>query len=632
MSIVAVIVGDLPETDGRLRFLGWPVAIRPEGAGGAVMVRSSFDQDALRQCLSAPWIGGIELSGDDRRPTIGSCFRRHLAEGGLGLSLRSDTAYGGDIGLAFAEALASRLVEADDDDFDLAFVIQEMLSNALLHGNLEVGGIDSPDGGGLEGYGERLDAALADPERAARKVQLSASLVADRLEIAVEDDGPGFDPSEPHPASRRPHGLSILEGMVAELRIEEGGRRAVASLSVPARRRRPEPLGLGNVRVLVVDDNQMNRVLMETLLVRMGVGRIESVESGEKGLAAVEREKPDLILLDVMMPGMDGFEMCRRLRRLHPLTELPVIFVTALDGPADRTACFAAGGSDMVTKPVNPDEVAARVGVHLRLGQAMDRLKAYQDRVYDELRAARGAQAALMPTSAELAGIRRNLGLVVDGRIETSSELGGDFWTVFPAGRNQLFLVVADFTGHGPVAAFNVFRLHLLLSRLPRRIPSPSVLLGHLNLELKAVLRPGQFAGAFAALIDVEANTLTFSAAAAPPAVLLTGGEARLLEADGAPLGAFADAEYDEITVGMPPGAALLVYSDALVESLDGDGRPVCDTDILRQWVLAAAADHSLADEVLARFRERLPGEPPDDLTLVSIRQPSAAVNGRRLS
>ncbi len=625
MTIVAVIDGISPQAEERVRLLGWPVAVEPGGgtrdAHRAVMVRENFSADALRDCLSPPWIGGIELAGTGRYP-VGSCFRRHLAEGGLGLSLRSDTAYGGDIALPFAEALTARLLDPESDTFDLEFVIQEMVSNALLHGNLGVGGIDSDDGGGLDGFGQRIEAALADPERSGRRVQLSASLVGDRLEIAVEDDGPGFDHPDSHANPRRPHGLALLETMVSDLRTEEGGRRAIATLIIPTRQLRPEPLGLDSVRVLVVDDNLMNRVLMETLLRRMGVGRVEAVESGEKGLAAIEREKPDLVLLDVMMPGMDGFEVCRRLRRIHPLTELPVIFVTALDGPADRTACFSVGGSDMVTKPVDANEIAARVGVHLRLGQAMDRLKSYQDRVHEELRAARGAQAALMPTLVELSAVRSRLGLVVDGRIESSSELGGDFWTVLPAGPNQMFLLVADFTGHGPVAAFNVFRLHLLLSRLPRQLPSPSALLGHLNLELKAVLRAGQFAAAFAALIDVETGVMTYAGAATPPPVLVAGGEAYFLDAAGPPLGAFADAEYEECSIEMPRGAALLAYSDALVESLGSDGGLVCDQPALRDWVLGVQGGHSLADEVLARFRERVPGEPPDDLTLVCIRRP----------
>ncbi|KIL99233.1 Pole remodelling regulatory diguanylate cyclase [Paramagnetospirillum magnetotacticum MS-1] len=619
MTIVAVMGGISPQAEQGVRLLGWPLADKPREGVGAVMVRERFSEDCLQDCMLSPWVGGVEMDGSGRHP-VGSCFRRHLAEGGIGVSLRSDTAYCADIAHPFALAIGRRLV--DSQGLDLEFIIQEMVTNALLHGNLMVGGVDSDEGGGLDGFGERIEEALADPDRAGRRVQISASLVGDRLELAVEDDGLGFDVPGAQFNTRRPHGLSLLETMVSDLRIEEGGRRTIATLLIPTRQLRPEPLGLEAVRVLVVDDNKMNRVLMETLLLRMGVGRVEAVESGEKGLAAIEREKPDLVLLDVMMPGMDGFEMCRRLRRIHPLTELPVIFVTALDGPADRTACFSAGGSDMVAKPMDANEISARVGVHLRLGQAMDRLTAYQERVHDELRAARGAQAALMPTSAELSAIRERLGLVVDGRIESSSELGGDFWTVLPAGQNQIFLLVADFTGHGPVAAFNVFRLHLLLSRLPRQLPSPSALLGYLNLELKAVLRPGQFAAAFAALIDVEAGTLTYAAAASPPPVLLIDGKARFLECDGAPLGAFADAEYEESRIDLPHGAALLAYSDALVESLGSDGTLACDQDTLRDWVLGVQEGHSLADEVLARFREKVPGEPPDDLTLVSIRRP----------
>lgn len=625
MTIVAVMEGISPWIEEQIRQLGWPLVDAP-GAGGrggerAVMVRESFTPETLERCLAAPWVGGIEASGPGGYPA-GPCFRRHLAEGGLGLSLRSDTAYGADIAVPFAEALAARLLAPGTDSFDLGFIVQEMVSNALLHGNLMVGGIDSEGGGGLDGFGERIEAALADPERAGRRVQVSASVVGDRLELAVEDEGPGFDHLDHHANPRRPHGLALLESMVSDLHTEEGGRRTIATLIIPTRQLRPEPLGLESVRVLVVDDNLMNRVLMETLLLRMGVGRVESAESGEKGLAAIEREKPDLVLLDVMMPGMDGFEMCRRLRRLYPLTELPVIFVTALDGPADRNTCFSVGGSDMVAKPIDAHEVAARVGVHLRLGQAMERLTAYQERVHEELRAARGAQAALMPTSAELSAIRIRQGLVVDGRIESSSELGGDFWTVLSAGPNQLFLLVADFTGHGPVAAFNVFRLHLLLSRLPRQMPSPSALLAYLNLELKAVLRSGQFAAAFAALIDTETGIMTYAGAASPPPVLVVDGEVRFLEAAGPPLGAFADAEYEESRVDLPHGAALLAYSDALVESLGSDGELACDPDSLRAWVLGAQAGHSLADEVLTRFREKVPGEPPDDLTLVSIRRP----------
>jgi sigma-B regulation protein RsbU (phosphoserine phosphatase) len=625
MTILAVLEELSPQAEELFQLLGWPVVAQaadsPSNGSRAVMVRERFTPVLLGQCLSPPWVAGIELAGS-RNHLVGACFRRHLAEGGLGLSLRTDTAYESDPAPTFADAIVRRLLAPGSQVQDLEFIIQELVTNALLHGNLGVGGIDSDGTGGLDGFGERIAQALADPELSRRRVHISASLVGERLEIAVEDEGPGFD--EPHaaPNSRRPHGLALLETMASSLRTEEGGRRSIATLIIPARQLRPEPLGLDTVRVLVVDDNLMNRVLLETLLLRMGVGHVESVESAEKGLAAIERRKPDLVLLDVMMPGMDGFEMCRRLRRLHPLTELPVIFVTALDGPGDRAACFEAGGSDMVAKPFDVGEITSRVGVHLRLGQAVERLKTYQERVHDELSVARAAQAALMPTASEVSAIRARLGMEVDGRIESSSELGGDFWTVLPAGPNQLFLLVADFTGHGPVAAFNVFRLHLLLTRLPRRMPSPAALLGHLNVELKAVLRPGQFAAAFAALIDSETGMMTYAGAASPPPVLQLDGRVRFLDVDGPPLGAFADAEYEESRIYMPHGAVLLAYSDALVESLGADGRLACDKATLTDWVAGAMDGHSLADEVLARFREKVPGELPDDLTLVSIRRP----------
>jgi sigma-B regulation protein RsbU (phosphoserine phosphatase) len=623
MTIMAVLEELSPPAEERFRRLGWAVTTQVMGSAPngsrPVMVRERFTAETLGECLASPWAGGIELSGSQSH-LVGACFRRHLAEGGLGLLLRSDTAYEADIAQPFTQALAGRLLAEDSESLGLEFIIQELVTNALLHGNFGTGGIEGEDG--LDGFGERIAEALADPERSRRRVHISASLVDARLEIAVEDEGNGHNQAHVSPDSRRPHGLTLLEALVANLRTEEDGRRTIATLIIPSRQRPPEPLGLDAVRVLVVDDNLMNRVLLETLLLRMGVGHVESVDSGEKGLAAIERRKPDLVLLDVMMPRMDGFEMCRRLRRIHPLTELPVIFVTALDGAGDRAACFEAGGSDMVAKPFDIGEITSRVGVHLRLGQAMDRLKAYQDRVREELGVARAAQAALMPTATELAAIRTRLGLDVEGRIESSSELGGDFWTVLPAGPNQMFLLVADFTGHGPVAAFNVFRLHLLLSRLPRRMPSPSALLGHLNVELKAVLRPGQFAAAFAALIDAETGMMTYAGAASPPPVLQLDGRVRFLDVDGPPLGAFADAEYEESRIYMPHGAVLLAYSDALVESLGEDGQLACNRESLSDWVAGGQDGHSLVHEVLARFREKVPGEPPDDLTLVSIRRP----------
>lgn len=378
-------------------------------------------------------------------------------------------------------------------------------------------------------------------------------------------------------------------------------------------------MSLGDARILIVDDHPLNRKLLEDLLRVLGISIIETAADGIEGLAAVDRLRPDLVLLDVMMPRMDGYEMCRQLRRRYPRSELPVIFVTAIGSPDERAACFAAGGTDLISKPVNAAEVAARVGVHLENRKLLAGLKAFQERVGEELAAARGVQLGLQPSAEILQGLRGATGFDVAGLIETSCELGGDFWTAFEAGPQQLGLLVVDFSGHGVAAALNVFRLHALLTRLPKRPWQPAPLLDFLNGQLKQLLKPGQFAAALAAVADRRAGTLAYAGGLTPAPVLVTEGQARLLPTAGPPLGAFEDADFAEQVVAMPPGAALLAYSDALVES-QMDGTAVVDEATLLAWAADAAKADDIPRAILSRFHQRLPGEPPDDLTLVCLR------------
>ncbi len=381
-------------------------------------------------------------------------------------------------------------------------------------------------------------------------------------------------------------------------------------------------MSFDGMHVLVVDDNQGNRKLLEELLGLLGVHSVEMAGNGVEGLAAVERRRPDLVLLDVMMPEMDGYEMCRRLRDAYRRTELPVIFVTALGTAEERAACFAAGGTDVVSKPFNVQEMWARVGVHLENRRLLAGLTAYQDRVREELAAARSAQMTLQPGTEALAAVRRRTGLDVSGVIKTSSELGGDYWSVFQSTAGRLGVLIVDFAGHGVAAACNVFRLDAIMSRLPHRNWQPANLLQFLNNELKALLRPGQFAAALAFVVDIPAGQLALAGALSPMPILVVDGVPRFLEVSGPPLGAFADAAYEQEAVSLPPGAALFAYSDALLES-QVDGVPVADQDTVLAWIGEAAPAGCLAAAVLAQFERRVPGEPPDDLTLVCVRRPA---------
>ena len=141
-------------------------------------------------------------------------------------------------------------------------------------------------------------------------------------------------------------------------------------------------------RVLVVDDNLQNREVAEGHLVGAGYEAIQA-ESGARGAGADRAQRPDLVLLDVLMPGMDGFETCRRIRALPVVGDTPILFLTALGDLGTHKAALDSGADDFLTKPINRTELLIRVRSLLRIKQLSDELK----RNYDVIRTQRDALA-----------------------------------------------------------------------------------------------------------------------------------------------------------------------------------------------------------------------------------------------
>ena len=125
--------------------------------------------------------------------------------------------------------------------------------------------------------------------------------------------------------------------------------------------------------ILIVDDIEMNRLILEGLIKGMGYSPLLA-ESGKEALALVEEAHPQLVLTDISMPGMDGYELCRILKAREDTKQIPVIFISAFDDPEDMVIGFTLGGADYITKPFVAEVVRARVGVHLRLYEASQEL------------------------------------------------------------------------------------------------------------------------------------------------------------------------------------------------------------------------------------------------------------------
>jgi sigma-B regulation protein RsbU (phosphoserine phosphatase) len=329
------------------------------------------------------------------------------------------------------------------------------------------------------------------------------------------------------------------------------------------------PAPLAEARILVVDDSATVRAVIGAYLRDHGFRHILFARDGNEALALAATLKPELVITDLVMPGLDGFALCRRLVTLPDMADVPILVLTGLAQSGERAKVFAAGASDLITKPVDPIEMVGRVRLHLERRRLIADLSLYQARMAAELEQARQMQQGLLPGRRDITRLKAELPVDIAATYEASLGLGGDIWGLKRLGAARLRLFIADFTGHGVGAALNTFRLHSYLHNAPADTDDPARLLAYLNTCLAQVLPTGQFATMFAAVIDFAAGTLTHAGAASPPALIRdpASGRFTLVDGSGFPLGINKRATYDSVTRPFPVGAALILYSDALIET-----------------------------------------------------------------
>lgn len=377
-----------------------------------------------------------------------------------------------------------------------------------------------------------------------------------------------------------------------------------------------------NCRILVVDDGASNRALVGNYLKLSGFTDMEFAADGHEALAMVESYDPDILILDIAMPGVDGFEVCRQITKQARGQRLPILMQTAFGGPKERAQAFEVGATDFVTKPIHRAELIARVRLHLENRLLIRSLRDYHDRVGAELTLAQSMQESLLPSPSYLEELERGTGIQVAAHFANSSELGGDFWGLQKLSDSRVGVFVVDFSGHGVTAALNTFRLHTLIGS--SSLSDPAALLDELNQRLVGLLPRGNFATIFAALVDLDTDTLTYAAASAPSPVAVIPGQPPLhLDGSGVPLGFTRSSRYANRTCPFPAGSRLFLYSDALIETPDQD-KALWGDKILAKLLAPACGDASAditLDRVVKVFYDSHPGPVPDDLTAVVLRR-----------
>lgn len=371
--------------------------------------------------------------------------------------------------------------------------------------------------------------------------------------------------------------------------------------------------------ILVVDDNAFNREILELFLHGAGWKNLTHAENGQIALDKLQSAKPDVVLLDLSMPVMDGFEFCEKLRAMPEYEDLPVIVQTAMTSLDDRRRAFAAGATDFITKPVFKEELIARTRIHLENRLMLRNLQRFFTRVSAELENARAMQHLLVPSAASIAATREQTNLDIAYHYAPATELGGDMWGTYILPDGRVALYCADFSGHGVASAINTFRLHVLLSGLNMVIaPTPNAVLEYLNAELQPTLPRGQYMAIFYAIIDRANGTIQYAGASMPDALLLSGKTVTRLKGAGLPVGVTRSATYKTLSAPFLPGDTLLLFSDALVEGRKNDGLMISHDDIAAALQTTQITGANSAVRAALALFSNVVDSTRDDLTVIA--------------
>ncbi|MFL5243152.1 MAG: PP2C family protein-serine/threonine phosphatase [Gemmataceae bacterium] len=389
--------------------------------------------------------------------------------------------------------------------------------------------------------------------------------------------------------------------------------------------------------ILVVDDTPANLQVLASMLKDRGY-KVRPVPGGELALRAARRDPPDLILLDINMPEMSGYEVCDQLKADKRLKGIPIIFISALTEPLDKVKAFATGGVDYITKPFQMEELYARVETHLQLRRlqveveaANARLEQANGRMSRDLAAAAKIQRTFLPSAApEVPGA----GFAWCYR--PCDELAGDGLNVIPLGGGKVGLYVLDVSGHGVAAALLSVTLSRLLSPpsepssiLTRRaegsdqidITPPAEVAARLNQLFPYDLATEQFATLIYGVLDASTRDFRHVSAGHPgPLHLPANGPPKILESPGFPIGLAGEA-YGERCVRLAAGDRLYLYSDGVPDAMNPAGERFGDARLLEAVCRGRAEPlREGVATLLSEITSWQSGESPhDDISVLAV-------------
>ncbi|MBD2663471.1 SpoIIE family protein phosphatase [Richelia sinica] len=376
-----------------------------------------------------------------------------------------------------------------------------------------------------------------------------------------------------------------------------------------------------NLHILVVDDEVINLQVLVNILslqkytISQATNAIEALKLLETGL------KPDLILLDVMMPKMTGYELTQKIRETWSASELPILLLTAKNQTSDLVNGFEVGANDYLTKPIDKEELLARISTHLNLVK----LKADNLRLQAEIEVTRKLQRMLLPSQKELNNIQE---LEIAAFMEPASAVGGDYYDVL-VHQGHIKIGIGDVTGHGLESGVLMMMVQMAVrTLLQSNITNPIEFLSLLNLAVYGNLRRMKsHKNMTLALLDYCQQKLKISGQHDNIIIVRSGGIIELIDTIdlGFPIGLTENISHfvNSMEVDLCKDDVIVLYTDGITEA-EGDNRVMYGLDRLcnlvgRIWEQSA---HAICSTVIEDVKQHIGLHTVyDDITLLVIKQ-----------
>jgi sigma-B regulation protein RsbU (phosphoserine phosphatase) len=340
--------------------------------------------------------------------------------------------------------------------------------------------------------------------------------------------------------------------------------------------------------IIVVDDNLTNQLIILRILEKAGYKDLLTASSAQELFTLLKMDTPneqelpvDLILLDMMMPAIDGVEACRRIQEQAHLRDIPIVFVSAMGDSNKMAEALDAGASDYVMKPINKIELLARIRSALRLKMEKDWHKERDRHINSELELAKQVQGSILSLPLDDENVK------IDAIYQPSFELAGDFYAWYRISENKYGIILLDMMGHGISSSLVCMFISSVLQDTIKKITDPEQVISELNRYMNQIYMTDKLVNyyftAIYLVLDTEYKTIEYVNAGHPPGLVFMDDQVALLEQSCCAVGFFKDIHISKGSLHYNNSIQILLFTDGLIEFMQEDRDKEMEIDVFKE-------------------------------------------------